>query len=216
MNKITVISITLMIMLLGGCSSNSNTEEQQNNNEEVVEEIQEEVKDEVYTKAVIDNNIFTNECLNMKFTPTEDMVMLTQEEVYQAMESGAEILDINNIDDYDLLSELSVTNVLTNESVMIQAEKVKYSAINIDQYIKVLKNQLEDIEEYKFEISDTYAYELCGRTYNTLDAKAEIEGIELNQKYLVSEVGDRFVVISFTYFTEDGLNNMLNCFETLH
>lgn len=227
MKKILLLSVSLFLLIVSGCSSNKSTPveedvvEENNAVEEIAnQEITEEVK---YEKGLVENGVYTNSSLNIKFTPTENMVVSTEEEMLAQYENGAELIkngneSFKNIDfsSFDIIYELIATDVTTGSNIQIMAEKVALSNITPNQYIKAIASQLGQVDGFEVtnqsEIED---YDIGGVNYSKCTIYINYSGVDLSETYLCSKVGDRTISIIVTCMQESDLDTFLGCFSSL-
>ena len=216
-NFLLLLLLLLFLIIVAGCSSNEKSVENNNLTSDVNE------KEIEYEKGLVENGVYTNSLLNIRFTPTENMVISTEEEMLANYENGAELIkngseSLKNIDfsSFDIINELAATDVTTGSNIQIIAEKVSLSNLTPKQYISATFAQYNNIEGFELtnqtEIED---YELCGVVYSKSTATINYSDIELNQTYLCTNSADRIVCIIITSMSESDTNTFLDCFSPI-
>lgn len=187
--------------------------------------IQTDVKEEKYIEGEVKDNIYTNESLNIKFTPSSEItIVVSDDKKKEILESGIEKVNENldqdfDLNNYDTYTELTAINNYKGDNVLISSEKESlYNGMDINQYVSICTQQLKTTsnEYFKYEIYNIYSDKLCGKEYSIVDGTITANGKKLFQRLYTNKVGDRFVNITFTSSFEDGLNELLKCFEFLH
>ena len=148
-------------------------------------------------------NIYTNDFLNVKYTMSEGWTRHSDEEIANMMDIGTEYLN----DDqkvYAKIAELtSVTYLMasddsTGSNVILMSERQLTNKIKIETYINSLKNNLSKNETLSYEIGETNKVSVNNIEYTVLDAKASMNGVTVYQKYYIRKQDKYFISIVIT------------------
>lgn len=162
-----------------------------------------------YSKGTIDGDTFESEFLNLKFTTPKGYTMFPEEVMNEYVQFTSDIIykdkDQQVIDYaeavavYEMMCAESVTN---SPNVNIVIENLLGREISLDDYIEASKQQLLGTGiDYTFG-DTTEEVEIAGEKYMVLDCVGNYSGQELLQQMYIRKVGDRMMLLTFTY-TED-------------
>jgi len=151
-----------------------------------------------YEKGTLSATDFESEYLDLRFTLPDGFVMATEEDMYDMMGIGAELMDIspalvdyaNLVTVYEMMA--SVPTGTTN--VILMTEKLPLRNITVEQYFDSVKSQLQNVDTIKYEINDEItSVEIAGSTYSQITASGNISGYTLIQKYMFRKIDNRMV-----------------------
>ncbi len=217
MKKVLMCLFMSLSLMLVGCDKKTSLQNSLS--------IQTDVKEEKYIEGEIKDNIYTNESLNIKFTPSVELtIVVSDDKKKEILESGIEKVNENldqdlDLNNYDTYTELTAINIYKGDNVLISSEKESlYNGMDINQYVSICAQQLKTTsnEYFKYEMYNIYSDKLCEKEYSVIDGAIVTNNKKALQRLYISKIGDRFVSISFTCSSEEGLNELLNCFEPLH
>ena len=140
-----------------------------------------------YTPGVLTEDGYTNTSLGFMFSPSESMVLATEEEMQALMQNGADFVygDAPNSD--QLMEQVQQTSgyemvavdVATGSSVSIATETLALEGIDETQYIAALKQQLAQVDSLQVTFDDPgtvtlgrhhlYRHNLYGRSQRHAD-----------------------------------------------
>ena len=170
---------------------------------------------ENYTAGTRTETSYESAWLGLRYTLPEGFVMATDEQINAAMQIGSEMLDV----DGELLDAASVQVIYEmmalsadGRNVQIVAEIPSLEDMSAELYVTALQLQLPSLG---FETGERSTLELCGATYESLDASADVEGVSVCQRYLVRRVGDRMALITVSAQDQAQLDALLTGFAPL-
>lgn len=170
---------------------------------------------ENYTAGTRTETSYESAWLGLRYTLPEGFVMATDEQINAAMQIGSEMLDV----DGELLDAASVRVIYEmmalsadGRNVQIVAEIPSLEDMSAELYVTTLQLQLPSLG---FETGERSTLELCGATYESLDASADVEGVSVCQRYLVRRVGDRMALITVSAQDQAQLDALLTGFAPL-
>ena len=180
--------------------------------------------DEGYAKGLLTETGFESKWLNMRFTAPADAVMSTQKEMDALMGLGAELIYGDEAERYALYAQMTTVYEMQANwiygvpIVQLMVEKLPYENMTAEQYLSVLKAQLQSFESPVYVADENlYLVEIGGQEYINLAVAADYgTGVYVYQDYCVRKQGDRMVVIIFSYVdgAEMYLTDALNAFST--
>lgn len=183
---------------------------------------------ETYTPGVRTETDYTNTSLGLYFSPSETMVMATDEEMAAMLQGGSDLL-YNNRPNGDQLTEqaqsvtryeMAAMDVVYNGNVLVATETMPLENITEEQYILAIRQQLEraDLpveiqwqEEGTVQLGDTA---FRGATYTI--TLPEAPGAQICQTVLVKRIADQMCTVAFSYSDAQLYAAMLDCFHPLY
>lgn len=177
-----------------------------------------------YEKGVLTETGFESKWLNMRFTAPAEAVMSTQEEMDALMGFGTDLIYGDRSQLYEMY--IQVTTVYEMQAnwiygmpiVQLLVEKLPYENMSAEQYLSVLKAQLESLGTPAYVADENmYLVEIAGQKYIDLAMTVDYGGgVYAYQDYCVRKQGDRMVAVIFTYVsgTEAYLADAINAFST--
>lgn len=232
----SVLVVCLMVALMVGCNRKSppplldgepyvfNNLPSDSSASDLSSDIKDK-KDVVYEKGVLTETGFESEYLNLRFTAPDGFIMATEEELNEMMDLGAdigaEIMDVDKkVWEYAqtrIVYEMMVSSSSGSPNLILTSEKLPLSNMTVDQYFDLLKTQLDamDIDVIEYEFGDITSIEIAGQSYQKLDMKAKMDGLEMVQSYIVRKDNDRVVVVVTTSMggDEEALDTLIAAFS---
>ena len=176
-----------------------------------------------YTPGVLTEDGYTNTSLGFMFSPSESMVLATEEEMQALMQNGADFVygDAPNSD--QLMEQVQQTSgyemvavdVATGSSVSIATETLALEGIDETQYIAALKQQLAQVDSLQVTFDDPGTVTLGDTTFTGITYTAAANGMQTSQTMLLKKVGDTMCLIVLGYIDPAQYPVLLNCFTTI-
>lgn len=176
----------------------------------------------VYEKGVSAETGFQSEWLNLQFTPPAYMVMNSEEELQNIMQSGQNTVQQSGITDENTVLPETVYEMMAssasgfpNVSLVVETSPQNST---VDQYFTALKQLLDAAQlgyQYEETVSDAVIAE---QDFRVLTASLTMNGYQVFQKYCTRKQGDRFVsvILSYTEDTAAQADEILASFTVLH
>jgi len=163
-----------------------------------------------YALGTWEDDVYVNAYLGIEITKPSDWVVITDEELANTMQLGADLL----ADKHAYLMEaakqkniydMGLSKPAAGASVMLMAENLSMSlgGTSIDEaaYIGILSTQLDQITEIDYEVGDITTITIGGVEY--MGITATVAGLDLVQTYYVSKVDVYMVCFICTYQSGD-------------
>lgn len=158
---------------------------------------------------------FESAWMNLRFTPSDNMYMVSQDELNAVMN----ISQINEKEYAFLPCVQEMVAMTTNQAanVLVMSEPLAMDEMSVAQYLQNLKMQFlsyTDISYYFDEV--LYDYEIAGNMYKVLLLGADYQsGSQIYQAYCIRKQEDRLIVITFSWSPgyESELSTLLDCFS---
>lgn len=226
MNFKKVLSCSLGVMLvcgaLMGCTDGDkkDTGNTAANNTETTQAQSTQAAD-TYQRGTRTDKEFTSEWLGLKYTLSEGMIMMTDEQMEQAMQIGSEHMYEDSktgqkMIDYAKLNsvyEMAATKADSGESVIITVEKMNIT-LNEDQYVEALKAQLKKTTSTPI-YEDVKKREVAGIEFTDVTYSMTKNGVKLKQTMLIKKKDNRIIGIAITYRSEEAFNSLIAGFAAL-
>lgn len=209
-NLLKVLAVAMMLVLsltvLAGCGK----KEENGNGENTTTQDKKEI-----SKGKWDDNVYTSEFADLKFTLPEGWNRSTDEEIAEVMNLGKEVLEdeglySSKITQLTTVYDMMAKNPTTNGSIAIMMEK---TSAKETLYANSLKTQLESVTQMKYNIGEITETTISGNKYTVVPATINVSGQQIFQNYYIRSVGDYMVAILVTETSEANVNNLMNCFE---
>ncbi|MBQ2766204.1 MAG: hypothetical protein IJF48_04395 [Clostridia bacterium] len=161
--------------------------------------------DAPYEAGTIDENGYSSKWLGLSFTPSDNIVIATEEEMrelgmYAEEETGA-----------SGVYEMMATDAVTFGSVVVLVEAA-VAELTAEKYVDALKAQL-DSQLDGVTYSDVVKEKILGAEYTCFEYGVDAYGVSLNQTMLVRKLADRIVSICFTYSSDAEFEALFDCFK---
>lgn len=225
MKKILAILMALsMVFSLAACGEKDNDDDKkdkkdktslsletdENNNDETAEFIE-------LSRGVINGNTYTNAFIGVSFTKPSDWTFASEEELASTFSLAEDLFDMdieealeNNVLFYDAMAKAP-----TGENVMFGFESLEATnsvGITVEEYLSNVKTGLLSSGlNYSFDLINKT--ELSGKTFDSLVAYAETNGVEIYQKYYVAIEGEVVVFIAVTVNNESNFAEIEAMFD---
>ena len=157
------------------------------------------------------------------FSPSESMVLATEEEMQALMQNGANFVygDAPNSD--QLMEQVEQTSgyemvavdVATGSSVSIATETLALEGIDETQYIAALKQQLAQVDSLQVTFDDPGTVTLGDTTFTGITYTAAANGMQTSQTMLLKKVDDTMCLIVLGYIDPAQYEPLLSCFTPL-
>ena len=234
--KIIAVILTAATMAaLYGCGSDKNTETQASTTAQTKAETAEETQTSAetaaeteagddYIKGTTSAEGFESQWLNLKFTPAEDDIMATEEEIAAMLGTGTETVQegIGATDEQmqqtvnNTVCEMMASKATGSPNVQIMVEKVPMGNMTAEQYLDVVKAQLESLDMGYTSSAEYTAKTIAGQEYTVLKTEASTNGVDFIQEYATRKQGNRLIsfIMTYTGDTAEAMDTMLGQFTT--
>lgn len=141
--------------------------------------------------------------MGLKFTAGDGIVMQDEAAMDEVLAAGSEELgsDVEDLDDLYTYEMMASDETMGVPSVAMIVEK---SPLTPDEYIEQMVEQLETATT-SIEMTqdgDITDYELGGLTFRRLQLKANSQGVEMIQDYLICQRGDYLIEVIATALSD--------------
>jgi len=166
-----------------------------------------------FTRGTVSaDGVFTNNWMELKFTPSDNLVMLSDEEIKTAMNVGSEVLDVEvDADSAVVVYCMMAADYMTGDSVSVAVEKLAIPSLTETQYIYAAKLQLANAGIPTDNMTE-YSRTLCGKEYQLLDYSVSVKGMSYRVVQLIRKIDDRIVLITISDFSGSA-EQILKCFS---
>lgn len=160
-----------------------------------------------YKKGILTSTTYESEYLNLKFTAPEGTTLSTEEEMKEAYNMGAQILqeesfDVDSTAD-NMVYEMQAYYADGYPNVLVMTEKLQSRKITVDKYVETLKQQLTSINTVQYKITTGKdKATIAGQEYTTLSTTATYASVSLTQDYYIRIQDNRVVSFIFTYTSD--------------
>lgn len=215
------LSLALLCGALTGCAGIQSLWKNalsQNQTDESTEPVPE------YEKGTRTDKTYTSAWMGLQYILPEDMIMLTDEQIQQAMQIGTESLTVDEKTGQKILddSKLSVSyemaaGSVNGESIVLITEKMVI-ALSEEQYLKAGKSQLQQSMSADIEFGDVTKRTVAGMEFTELTYKLQAgdeAGTSMQQTLLCRRMGERMINMTLSYSDEAGLDYLLAGFSPL-
>lgn len=213
-----LVMIVLSLAVLTGCGKkdeNTNTENTNVENTTNSGTTQPEQTKKEISRGKWEDNVYTSEFAELKFTLPEGWTRSTDEEIAAMMQLGAAMLEDEGKYNAEIAKLTSVYDMLAKSAdqtsnIQVMMEKVPLSA---DEYAETLKKNLASLEQLSYNIGETTETTIGGNTYKAVNAKVEVSGMKMEQSYYVRKEGDYIVGIIVTASGDVTANSIMSNFQ---
>lgn len=208
-----LVMLVLSLAVLTGCGKkeeNTNTENTTNAGTTEPEQTKKEI-----SRGKWEDNVYTSDFAELKFTLPEGWTRSTDEEIAAMMQLGAAMLEDEGKYNAEIAKLTSVYDMLAKSAdqtsnIQVMMEKVPLSA---DEYAETLKKNLASLEQLSYNIGETTETTIGGNTYKAVNATVEISGMKMEQSYYVRREGDYIVGIIVTASGDVTANDIMSNFQ---
>ena len=162
-----------------------------------------------FSRGVISGGAYSSKYLGLRFTPPEDWVYASDEELAELMGASFEIIgeDIYG-DETELAKEFAKQAVIYdmvaaapdggNVQIMLEnlSKSVGGTSLTAEGYADIVCTQLDAITEYQYTYSDVYYAQLGDKTFAVLDTG--VEDYDMHQQFWLLRVDQYMLCITFT------------------
>ncbi|MCL2672068.1 MAG: hypothetical protein FWF10_08530 [Clostridiales bacterium] len=167
-----------------------------------------------YAKGKLTSTGFESEFIGVRYTLPEGFTLATETEMRDMMGTGAAYFDLDKdlVDYAEMMTVYEMIALLPGgyPNVIVMVEKLPLVSrnISVEQYMDILKEQLQDVGVMSYTFSEGYAdVEMAGKTYKQFTATTSVYGFALVQGYICEKIGDR--IIAFITTCEQGSEDVL-------
>lgn len=176
-----------------------------------------------YTPGVRTEDGYTNTSLGFLFSPSENMVLATEEEMQALMQNGADFVygDAPNSDQLmeqvqqTAAYELVAVDVATGSSVIIGTETLAMEGIDETQYIAAIQQQLSQVDAMQVTFDDPGTVTLGETTFTGVTYTAAANGMQSSQTMLLKKIDNTMCMIVLAYSDPTQYPALLSCFTTI-
>ena len=160
-----------------------------------------------YQKGTSTETGFESEWLNLKFTPPENIIMNSEEELQSVMKQGQNTLEeSSNLDfsDDDLsgtVYEMMASSISGFPNVSLVVEDASLENMTVDQYF-LAAQQMLDATGMGYTYSDVTDIQIAGQDFRIMETSVAVNDYEVLQKYCTRKQGGKFVSIILSYTTD--------------
>ena len=156
------------------------------------------------------DNVYTNEFIDVTFNLPDKWTYATDEEMNNAFQSTNEVVSENDkvfmeVSELKSLNEMMAQNLYTGSNVIIAYENLSMtvggSKMTAEEYLDVVKSQLETVETFKYKIGEASKAKIGGNEYVTLEVS--VDETEIVQLYYIRKVDNYMVNIIVTSSNKD-------------
>ena len=174
-----------------------------------------------YVPGVNTEDGYSSDWLGMEFAPTENLYLATSEEIEELLEISADMLYVDEETGEEVLDwarvttvyEMMATDEMTGDSVIVMAEKIGDTGIGVDEYIEVLKTQINTQLGVGAVYSSAAKATVAGQKYTRFAYTLNFDGVEIGQTMYLRKQGDRMIAICVTAENEAVENAIISCFK---
>lgn len=201
MKKLLALLLVLAMMLsFAACGSNESSNTDNDDNETKQTEKKEEenkTPEKELAHGTIDGAVYTNSFLGMKFTGPDTWVYSTDAELAAQINKSVDFLGDKDkykqtLESTQTVYDMMVKDAVTNTNVQVLIENLaKSNSTNIteDQYMKVLKTQLEGVTSMTVKFDSNFTKVKLGE-YEYLRGVADVtlNGVSMKQAYYIHKL----------------------------
>lgn len=170
---------------------------------------------DTYVIGTLTENSFASEWINLRFTATENVTMITREEMAAMPETGAELVFGDDAESrLEAAKQTLVFEMMaqhkegSNTLVQVEILPEGYEYVTEEAYIALTMLDLDNAVNVEYVYSEElYTVELGGETYTGFSAACDYgTGEYVYQEYLVRKKENRMITVILTY-AEDTVAN---------
>lgn len=176
-----------------------------------------------YTPGNLTAEYYESEWLGLRFTPPENVSLITKGQMDINMNAGSDILkenlgeDIVNQAVQNTVYEMMAVQEGGFPNVSVAVEDVSKVSVDESTYLNLLKQNL-DAAELGYSYGEVSERQIAGQVYRTMDTSVFTNGVDMLQTFYLRKMEDKFVVItlSFTTDTKAQGDTIMNSFTALN
>ncbi len=203
MKKLIAVALILVLSLslLAGCKNE--TKKATEENDYTVDPVT------GYTAGVVEDNVYTNETLGIKYTGAENTFMSGKEEINEMMSLTAD-------DEQSFMYEMLLYDDQGNNIIVLSERLADPDETEAD-YIDDIKQQLIDINMVDVEFIDAYEYYIGDLKFSVLryPMTIAISEEEMEQYLLVHKYADRIFAMTVTCQNAADFEVLMSDFSTI-
>lgn len=212
MRKIALYMLLVMALGICGCGKTEETDISSQSEESLVQEAVKEEENIVFTAGKIENGSYENPSIRLAFDVTEDMYVLTGEQISKVYAQGCEEMTGEECEavipegiTYDAMVYLP--DMLSNVIVQVEDVTVTFpeEEMTADLYVQKTIAALSEIEEINYTISDVMTKEIGEAQYLYYEADT---GIGFVKYCYVRKLGNYMISVLIT--EADGSEEMVD------
>lgn len=211
--------LVLLLTIVTGCKKDDTEKNIVNENSANETEQGNKAEEKKLSRGKWENNVYTNEYANLKFTLPEGWTYSSDEEIENLTGVGASMLNEDQQEAFaeakvDSLYDMIATDTASSSNIMVLFEKTDVS-VTAALYLKSVKEGLEAVQAMNYEFNEpTSKATVAGVEYDTLTSTVPEYGI--TQKYYVLRKGDYFLSIIVTNVNNAlDMETVMNSFEQI-
>ncbi len=160
---------------------------------------------------------YESEWLGLRYTLSEEMSMMSDEEIYALTEAavaqyGEVLSDSINFEDLPLLFEFLALNIYSSNNISVSVEKLSQQGVTEQAYAMAVKSSyLTMYEEVSF--FDDSQRDVAGVDFYEVSLIGSTAGTAFYQMQLFKKIDDRMVTITMTCFDTDNADELLAGFS---
>ena len=230
MKRILALALCLVLMLgLAACRSNSDKDnndskigtgnvvkdDNEGNKDAIDDEADKEIK---FSRGKIKGNTYTSNFANIKFKKTSSWEFLSDKEILEATNLGADLLGI----DFEYTEELlektgTIIDVIARAEngnnvtiTCINTETTGLSKYNARTYLKFLSNSMESMG---YEVGTIEAVTFAGENYKRILCKNSLSGIDYKQVVYVRKIEKYMFCVVIAIVDETDISEIESMFS---
>ncbi len=169
-----------------------------------------DVKGKTVSRGTIEGDVYTSEFIGVSFTRPKTWVYATDEEIANAMQIGAELMNKENFgaqaEKMNNVYDMMASDLMSGDNINIVFENLKASNssnITEEQYIEVAKNMLkEQAAMFNYVIGDAEKCKLGQQEFYRLPMEGNYLGAAFKQFMYIRKEGTYMVVITLSLFSD--------------
>ncbi len=171
------------------------------------------VKGKSVSRGTIEGDVYTSEFIGVSFTRPSTWVYATDEEIANAMQIGAELMNKENFaaqaEKMNNVYDMMASDLMSGDNINIVFENLKASNssnITEEQYIEVVKNMLkEQVAMFNYVVGDAEKCKLGQQEFYRLPIEGNYLGADFKQFMYIRKEGTYMVVITLSLFSDKKL-----------
>ena len=159
------------------------------------------------SRGKINGNVYTNDFAEITFTKPSDWVYYSDDELSALIESGAEIMDLDDIE--KILNESgtfidmgveSPSNASYYQTVSVSFEDLKRTnalSLSEEEYLEIaVKNLTSTSSGFNVQLKDMYTKKLGSKNFTVAILTLEMNGVNISERIYVRKIGNYMLGIT--------------------